>query len=432
MVSFTEDPVLAEPGTAWPAYVRSQSPALERILVHDYSGHPFQVQLSRELAFRGYEVLHLHCPSYRSGKGALEVSEADPATLAIDGVSLAEDFDKYSLRKRPLQERAYGRRLVKRVAEFMPDVVLSGNTPLIAQRILQRACARTGVPFVFWHQELYSFPIREALRERVPLVGRVLGSAVGLLEASTLRRSDAVVSISADFLPWLRRWGVAERKLHVVENWAPLDELPALPRSNAWSREHGLEDKRVLLYSGTLGVKHNPELLVRLARHFRGESDVRVVVVSEGVGADFVTRAARAEGLSNLLVLGFQPYERLPEVLASADVLLAILEPDAGVFAIPSKVLTYLCAGRPILGAIPPENLAAKTVTRSGGGVIVDPGDGDAFVAAATQLLRDSLRSKRLGESARAYAEASFAIGTVGDCLEEILCASWRLRFVSC
>jgi colanic acid biosynthesis glycosyl transferase WcaI len=427
MVSFTEDPVLAElpaPRSARlpvPSRVRN----LERLLIHDYSGHPFQVQLSRELASRGYQVLHLHCPSYRSGKGALELSPADPETLAIDEVRLPEEFDKYSLWKRPVQERAYARRLINRVAQFSPDVVLSGNTPLIAQRIFQRACRRMGVSFVFWHQDLYSLPIREALRARVPVIGGVLGSGVVSLEASTLRRSEAVISISDDFAPQLSRWGVSEHKLHVIENWAPIAELPVLPRRNEWAWEHGLGNKKVLLYSGTLGVKHNPELLLRLARHFRADGDAVVVVVSEGVGADLLAETVAREGLSNLVVLGFQPYERLAEVLASADILLAILEPDAGVYAIPSKVLTYLCAGRPVLGAIPQENLAAQTIVRSGGGVVVDPRDPDAFVAAAERLLRDSVGRKRLGESARTYAEATFAIGNVADRFEAILNETW-------
>ena len=34
-----------------------------KIIVHDYAGHPFQVQLSRRLASRGHEVLHLYCAS---------------------------------------------------------------------------------------------------------------------------------------------------------------------------------------------------------------------------------------------------------------------------------------------------------------------------------------------------------------------------------
>jgi glycosyltransferase involved in cell wall biosynthesis len=424
MASFTEDAALAEPHS--PRAARKRVPSRRRILVHDYSGHPFQVQLSRELALRGHDVLHLHCPSYRSGKGALELAPTDPATLSLDEVRLSGDFDKYSLWRRPVQERAYARRLVRRVAAFSPDIVLSGNTPLIAQRIFQRACRRAAVPFVFWHQDLYSFPIRNALRARLPVVGRALGSAVTRLEASTLRQSDAVVSISDDFAPQLALWGVPEQNLHVIENWAPLAELPVLPRDNNWARQHRLDDKRVLLYSGTLGIKHNPELLLRLARHFRAEPDVRVVVVSEGAGADVLANAVAEERLTNLVLLGFQPYERLPEVLASGDVLVAILEPEAGVYAIPSKVLTYLCAGRPLLAAIPAENLAAKTVVRSGAGVAVDPREPGPFIAAAGGLLNNSVGRRRHGDSARAYAEATFDIGEVGDRFEEILMDAWH------
>ena len=42
--------------------------------------------------------------------------------------------------------------------------------------------------------------------------------------------------------------------------------------------------------------------------------DVRVVLVSEGLGADWITRQLRERQLANLLVFPFQPYERLPDV----------------------------------------------------------------------------------------------------------------------
>src|SRR5207302_1095074 len=106
--------------------------------------------------------------------------------------------------------------------------------------------------------------------------------------------------------------------------WAPLDELPVLPRDNAWAREHGILDKLVFLYSGTLGFKHDPSLLLELAR-WAGRRDGLVVVVSEGSGADWLAEHGRDE--PGLRLLPYQPYDRLPEVLASADVLVAVLEP---------------------------------------------------------------------------------------------------------
>ena len=270
---------------------RSASTAFKRLVVHDFCGHAFPVQLSRAFAARGVDVLHLHCPSYRSGKGPLETSVDDPATLVVDDVRLSADFDKYSLWRRPLQEREYGRRLAARIEAFEPDVVLAAQTPLLALRILVRACRTANIPVVLWEQDLYSLPIRDALRQRVPVIGGLLGRVITHVEANSARSSDAVIAISEDFEPQLLQWGVPRQRLHVVENWAPLDELPVLPKDNAWAREHEFENKRVLLYSGTLGIKHNHELLLELARHYRDASDVRVVVISEGFGADALSRA---------------------------------------------------------------------------------------------------------------------------------------------
>ena len=122
-----------------------------------------------------------------------------------------------------------------------------------------------------------------------------------------------------------------------------------------------------------------------------------------------------------LRLLPYQPYERLPEVLASADVLVAVLEPEAGAFSVPSKVLTYLCAGRPLLGALPADNLAARVIARSGGGIVVPPRDPRALVAAAEELLADSGWRAELGRAARSYAETAFDLGRIADRFELVL-----------
>ena len=114
----------------------------------------------------------------------------------------------------------------------------------------------------------------------------------------------------------------------------------------------------------------------------------------------------------------------LPDVMGSADVLVAILEPDAGVFSVPSKVLSYLCASRPVLLAVPKENLAAKIVAESGAGLVVEPTDIAGFCAAAQQLIRFStdLREQS-AKAARQYAETHFDIRNIGDQFEAILSA---------
>jgi colanic acid biosynthesis glycosyl transferase WcaI len=392
-----------------------------RLVVHDYSGHPFQVQLSRELAGRGHEVLHLHCESFVTGKGALDRQPSDPPTLAVEPISLGQPFEKYSYRKRLEQERRYGRLLGARVKAFGPDAVLSSNTPLFAQSVFQRHLD-PATRFVFWQQDVYSVAMGDAARRRLPVVGSVVARLFERFERKMLRASDQVVIISEDFRPILERWGIDRARTTVVENWAPLSEIEPGPHQNEWSRAHGLTDAVVVLYAGTLGLKHNPDLLLQLAVRFAAspENAVRVVVISEGLGADWLADKQRTLGLDNLVLLPFQPYEELSSVLASADVLVAILEPEAGVFSVPSKVLTYHCAGRPILGSIPPENLAARIIEREGSGAVTDPGDVDAFVAAADRMLSDAQVRTEMGARARNYAEKTFDIHRIGDEFETV------------
>ncbi|MEA2536558.1 MAG: colanic acid biosynthesis glycosyl transferase WcaI, partial [Chloroflexota bacterium] len=71
-----------------------------RIAVHDYSGHPFQVQLSRELARRGHEVLHLYSTTFQTPKGPLDPLPSDPRSFMIEGIDLGETFQKYSFVRR--------------------------------------------------------------------------------------------------------------------------------------------------------------------------------------------------------------------------------------------------------------------------------------------------------------------------------------------
>jgi len=385
-----------------------------RIVVHDYSGFPFPVQLSRELARRRHHVLHLHCPSYRAGKGDLELRDDDPATLAIEPIDMGAQFAKYAPAKRLRQELTYGGRAGRRIVDYHPDAVLSGDTPLFAQTVILRVCRRARIPFVFWLQDLYSIAMRLEAQRRLPMIGRPLGRAVVGLERKALDRSDAVVAISEDFRATLLGWGLRPEKVHVIENWAPVNELPVRPRDNEWARRHGLEGKPVLLYSGTLGLKHDPGLLHRLAAAL---PDVTTVVASEGLGADWLAERPR----ENLVLLGFQPYEDLPDVLATGDVLLVILERDAGTFAVPSKVLSYLCAGRPLLAALPSDNLAAKVVESSGAGVLVEPDDAEGLVESARRLLGDPDLRARLGAAGRGYAERTFDIAAIGDRFEEVI-----------
>ena len=390
-----------------------------RIVVHDYSGHPFQVDLSRELARRGHRVLHLHFEGFPTPKGKLRTGPDDPEILEIRGLTLGRPFLKYALWRRRGQEVAYGRLAADEILGFEPDLVLAANVPLDALEITQKACRAAGIRFLFWLQDIYSEGIGRILRRKIPVLGALIGWHYRNKEAAILRRSDRVICITEDFIPIIREWGVDPANCRVIENWAPLDDIVPMPQDNPWSRAQGLQGAKVLLYAGTLGFKHDPRLLLELAAQAEESvPEARVVVISEGAVADWLREEAAARGLDALTVLPFQDFDRFSEVLSSAAVLLALIEPDAGVFSVPSKVLSYMAAGRPLLLSVPAENLSAKRVREAGAGRVVAPGEAEAFVAAALDLLRDDGQRRRLGDNGRAHAEANFEIGKVADRFE--------------
>ena len=398
-----------------------------RILVNDFGGYPYPAQLSRALAARGHEVLHTFCASLQTTpQGTLSRLPGDPETLEIRPLTLSAPLEKYHFVKRFFQEKAYGALAAQALGQFQPDVVLSANTPLDAQAMLLRAARRHDARFVFWLQDVIGIAAERILREKVPVVGGLVGQHYVRLEAHLLRQSDHVVVITDDFREILHRWRVPDERITTVENWAPLEELPLASQEDGdrFRAENGLPlrgaaDGFLFVYAGTLALKHNPDLLVRLADAVQGRA--RVVLLSQGHGADYLQGLKDEGKLGNLDILGFRPFAQMPAVFAATDVLAAVLEPEAGVFSVPSKVLAYLCGGKPLLTAMPPENLASRIVGGHSAGVVVAPDDADGFVQGGLALLDDAARRAEMGANARTYAEQTFGIEQIATAIEATL-----------
>lgn len=392
-----------------------------RIAVHDFAGHPFQVQLSRQLARNGHSVMHLYLRELPGPKGPLEPSPRDPPSFLPMPVCLGAPFEKYSIRKRHFAHRRYARELAALTEFYRPDVVLSANTPIDVQHALLRECRRHGIAFVHWMQDLYCLAMRGLLARKLGYAGAPLAWHYDRLERHVCENSDAVVFITPDFYTAISAMDFHPARSYTIENWAPLDDVVPVPKRNPWSARHNLADKLVFLYSGTLGLKHKPELLYQLAAALEERDDAIVVVVSEGLGRTWLEREIQRRPRKNLVLMDFQPYARMPDVLGAADVLLAVIENQAGVFAVPSKVLSYFCAGKPVLLASPSANLAATTLNRAEAGIRVSPDDVDGFIAAARRLAADPVLRRASGENARQYALSAFDIEAICLRFESVL-----------
>jgi glycosyltransferase involved in cell wall biosynthesis len=384
--------------------------------MHEMGTYAHVQQLAKALASRGHEVSYVYCTSSQTpSRSSTAFSPADKVT--VFPIELGSQFAKWRLVKRFGQERTYGARVASALAGLRPDLIVSGNTPIEIQAMIQKVCQRSETPFVFWLQDIYSIGVKSVV-SKFPVIGQLIAARYGLLERRVVRRSNCVVAISNDFYHLVVDWGVEPGRIAVIENWAEFPDFPLPPKENEWVVRQGLLGKRILLYSGALGFKHNPRLFLDLASEFRDDPDVRIVVISEGYGAEWLSQHLQA--FPGLVLLPFQAARDFPKALVSAEVLIAILEPDAAKYSVPSKVLTYMTAGKPILAAIPAANLAARTILAAAAGVVADPDNPTEFRRLARSLMDDGDRRDQLGTAALTYARANFEIGRIASRFEEI------------
>ena len=208
-----------------------------RVVVHDYAGHPFQVELSRALARRGHDVLHLYSASITTPRGTLTKRPEDPESFSVEAITVSEHIPREDLVTRWRLEAC---------TATASSNDSSGSSPTSSSRPIRRSkrrrelpgTARTEDPFVYWVQDLIGEATKRLLPGQVRAIARPVGSYYQYLERRLLWSADYVVVISADFLPFV------PADAEVIENWAPIERLPVLPRRTSGRGSTGSNRRR--------------------------------------------------------------------------------------------------------------------------------------------------------------------------------------------
>jgi glycosyltransferase involved in cell wall biosynthesis len=248
------------------------------------------------------------------------------------------------------------------------------------------------------------------LQKKIPLLGSVVGGHYLRLERRLVRAADAIIIPSGDFVAEMNRAGYVLPPVFEHPNWMPVETLRPLPKDNAWSRKAGITNTVNICYYGTLGYKQSLEDFLTVARYVSAHPTARFVITAAGPAVENLGRALKQENLGNVILLPWQNYAYYTEMLASADILLSVSTDDAAAFSIPSKILGYLCAGRPVLAVTPRGSPTARQLIGNDMGVVADPNDREGLVAALDRLFGDRAMRDRFSRNARAYAEANFSI----------------------
>ncbi len=204
--------------------------------------------------------------------------------------------------------------------------------------------------------------------------------------------------------------GVPQAKTEVHPLWVDTCFFRPAPVQEAEEvrREYGFGDRLVVMYTGNISLAQGLDTAVESARLLkeRGENDVLLVFVGGGADRDRLAALAGDQGLDNVLFIPPKPATAMSAFTSAADVLLTHL--NRAPFrqgTIPTKLLNYMSAGRPVLAGL--EGEAADLVRQTGCGVVVEPQDPEAM-AQGILGLRDSDLRRRLGEAGRAAAVERF------------------------
>ena len=287
-----------------------------------------------------------------------------------------------------------------------PDVIFALLQPLTMGAVLPVLAKIKGARLVFNLQDLHpDGPIQLGLVRNPRLI-----TALRWLERAAYSSADAITVICESFKAHCLRLGVPTDRVAVIPNWINLDEVKPQPSYNGFRQELGLgENDFVVLYAGNLGLLSGIEALLETAKLFAGDSHVKFVLVGEGALAERLKAEAGSFGLKNVIFAPFQPRKRLGDVQAISDVSLVSMKKGHGATSVPSKVLGYMAAGRPVLAMVDEWSESAKLVSNAGCGLLVSPGDSQALAAAIRELQCQPDRRKQMGSSGRYYLEKHFS-----------------------
>ena len=279
------------------------------------------------------------------------------------------------------------------------NVVMAASTPpVVLAATASWLARRKGADFVYHRQDIY------------PEVAVGLGKQEGLLsrtarwaDARTDRRAGRVVVLSRDMAETIRARGVPPEATVVINNFDPWP----LPDLGSAAEPHA-DGQLVVVFAGNIGRFQGLETLFQALVALR-DDPVDFHFFGAGALSERLESLVSEQGLQRVHQHGYQHPDQVADFLASqADLGVVSLAPGVIRAAYPSKTLSYLRQGTPILALVEGDSELACTVRDERIGIQVEPGDVAGLVAAIRTLSADRSLLGGARERARSLYARSF------------------------
>jgi colanic acid biosynthesis glycosyl transferase WcaI len=293
--------------------------------------------------------------------------------------------------------------------ELRPDVILIETWPLLSVQLPALLSRLLRIPWLYYVKDVYP---EAAEKTGLIRADGVMARLCRFWDRCLCLSSGKVIVISESMRDLMvRSRDLSNERFTVIPDWIdPADFLPQ-PIDNAWRREQQIpRETFVAMFGGTLGQVSGVEVLVEVARLLRDRPNLLILCIGEGVRKQQMIDLGRSLGLENIRFLPFQPRERLAEVQGAANATILTMRPEYSDASVPSKLISYFAAGRPVICAASRDTSVARIVSEAGSGIVTEPGDPGALARAIVELAADSTCAEGMGSAARKYFEQHFTL----------------------
>ncbi len=305
------------------------------------------------------------------------------------------------------------------------DVVLAPLQPLFLGPLLGLVCRVRRTSLVWLVQDLHP----DALVDLGLLRDGIFVRMLRWCERIGYRSGSSTISICPAFAQHVVARGgkIAEGSSSVIRNWCRPSVLTETPGQSTCRSRLGLPaDGIVLVYAGTLSYSSGASLLIEVARRLE-ESVPKVIVfvVGEGPLRPQFDRVVDERSSSNLIVRDFVSAEMLPDVLGAADIAAVTMDPASARNSLPSKAISYLGAGIPVVADCPVGSPLHDELSEAGAARFATPADPASFADAVADLASTEEDRRILGDAGRRFVQselkAEVALPKYAEILERIL-----------
>ena len=299
-----------------------------------------------------------------------------------------------------------------------PDVIYANTWPLFATGLLCLAAKLRGVPLVISVQDLYP--------ESLIIQGRIRPGGwrerwLRWIDRMIAQNSHYIITISERFAETYRHnRGVQVDRLHVIPNWT--DGAPGVSDEASLQirAECGLApDAFLIVYGGSIGAAAGVEGVIDAFRFLPNAPPVFLLVA--GSGPSLPTCQTLVRQMADTRVVFYTPWatDKTAAVYGAANVLVLPTRGQQSLASMPSKFISYMLAGRPIIAQAMPDSDLARTIEEAGCGWVVPPDQPEELARTILEVMSvpyDELR--RRGTAGRDYALGRF---TRSACLPRII-----------